>query len=557
MEHIDLHINIFFLISISILGGLFGAKLFKKIKVPQFLGYIIAGILIGKSGFKLINADFIETFKTFNFFALGIIGFLVGGELYFNNLKKYAKQFASILLFEGIMAFLFCGLLTAGVLYYITGEIHLSIAAGMIVGAIASATDPASTMSVIWEYRARGVLTTTISSVIALDDVLAMTLYGISVGIARILVSSESAIFIQILNVFYELGGSVCLGLLMGLFSNYILKMSDSKKNTTSIILGSLILIISIAQMLGFDIILSSLSAGILLINIAPERSKRIFELVRDFAAPIYIIFFVSVGANLELVGMPRWLWLIVVLYVVGRNLGKVLGSYLGATLSRAPKNVRHFTGFGLFAQGGAAIGLAIMAGYHLQNIQVLHTNLGQLVVSCITATTFLIQVIGPIMVKMSVKWADEINRDITEEDIVSKYLCKDMVSKDMIVLKQDDSIDQVFKMISNSNQAIFPVIDKNKKMIGYINLDLIRNLLLERDTWNWILAGDVCMSYRDSVYQDSPLQEAITVLNQKNIEQLIILSDSLEYTPVGIIDKDLMDRKIKFEIIQQRDAKL
>ena len=162
-----------------------GAWFFQKIRIPQVVGYIAFGILIGKSGLNLLHGEDIEQLRSFTWFALGIIGFLVGGELKFETFRQYGKQFIQILLWEGLAAFFIVALLTFGVIYLVTHSFAASLAAGIVFGAIASATDPASTVEVLWEYRARGVLTTTIIAIVALDDALAMTLYGIGTSCAE------------------------------------------------------------------------------------------------------------------------------------------------------------------------------------------------------------------------------------------------------------------------------------------------------------------------------------------------------------------------------------
>ena len=166
----EIHIGILVLLGVGVLGGALGAWFFQRIHVPQVVGYIAFGILVGKSGLKLLDGGDIENLRSFTWFALGIIGFLVGGELQFETFKKYGKQFAQILLWEGLAAFILVGSGTFGVIYWVTGNLHASLAAGIIFGAIASATDPASTVEVLWEYRAKGVLTTTIIAIVALDD---------------------------------------------------------------------------------------------------------------------------------------------------------------------------------------------------------------------------------------------------------------------------------------------------------------------------------------------------------------------------------------------------
>ena len=105
LAFIDINHGILVLMGIGVLGGALGAWFFQKIKIPQVVGYIAFGILIGKSGLKLLQNENIEQLRAFTWFALGIIGFLVGGELKFETFKKYGKQFVQILLWEGLLAF--------------------------------------------------------------------------------------------------------------------------------------------------------------------------------------------------------------------------------------------------------------------------------------------------------------------------------------------------------------------------------------------------------------------------------------------------------------------
>jgi len=97
----------------------------------------------------------------------------------------------------------------------------ISIAAGVVFGAIASATDPASTIDVLWEYRSAGVLTTAIVAIVALDDALAMTLYGLGTSAATILTQSGGdSVGVTLLHTGIELGGAILLGVICGFVLN-------------------------------------------------------------------------------------------------------------------------------------------------------------------------------------------------------------------------------------------------------------------------------------------------------------------------------------------------
>ena len=167
--------GVLLIFGIGVFGGILSAIVVKRLSIPQVLGYILMGILIGISGFKLVKPADIEMLKPFNFFALGVIGFLVGSEINFKTFQKYGRQFLAILMAEGFLAFILVGVCITLVMFTVIHSWTIAVATGIVFGAIASATDPASTINVIWEYRAAGILTTTIIAIVALDDALAMT----------------------------------------------------------------------------------------------------------------------------------------------------------------------------------------------------------------------------------------------------------------------------------------------------------------------------------------------------------------------------------------------
>ncbi|NLW31293.1 MAG: CBS domain-containing protein [Fibrobacter sp.] len=552
----EFHTSIILILGIGILGGTFGAVIFQHLHIPQVIGYIAAGLIIGESGFKIVTQTDIQNLSQFNFFALGIIGFLVGGELNFETLKKYGRQFSAILIGEGITAFLFVSISSAAVIYFVYPVFPVAIAAGIVFGAIASATDPASTMEVLWEYRSRGILTTTIIAIVALDDALAMTLYGLATSIARILTGDSASILQQLFVTFIELFGAVFTGLISGMLLIYVLKRNREKEKTLAFAIGVILLVIGIAIAAQMDVILGAMTLGATIANLAPQRSKELMALVKNSSAPIYVIFFVLVGAQLGLSKMPVWLWLIVVFYVIGRNIGKVLGAYTGAKISKAEPVVQKFTGFGLFPQGGVAVGLSIMAGQHLNEITFAGgISLGEAVIFTVTATTLIVQIIGPPMVKLAVKMAGETGKNITEEDIIVSWTVNNVLSGDLQFIKEGDSVASIFKLFSKRDNLMYPVIDHDGKIAGIITLEALKEVVAQWDTWEWLVAADVMSPMVETIPQSMPLKDAMNTIHLLNVEQIAVVNNEKECKPVGILDIRSIRRQVSEEIIRRQQV--
>ncbi|MFH1504872.1 MAG: cation:proton antiporter, partial [Candidatus Omnitrophota bacterium] len=393
-----LHLNILFLLGLALFGGTVGGRLFQKLRIPQVVGYIAIGIVIGESFLKIIGHDTVIAFQPFNYFALGLIGFMIGGELKKNVLSKYGKQFAGILLFEGISAFFAVTILTSIAGIFLFGDWKLSLALGLLLGAIASATAPAATAEVLREYKTRGPLTRTILGIVALDDALALLLFAIASSIAGSLIGNiQGGVLRRFIHPLYEIGGSIALGALGGVILNKLLKKYAEEERLLAFSIGIVLLICGLALALCIDMILAAMTLGAIVVNFAPRKSKNIFKLLKGFTPPIYVLFFVLVGAKLNLSHMTRPVIILGCVYLAARSIGKGFGANFGARISGAPKSVQKHLPLCLFSQAGVAIGLSILASQYFPG------QIGDSIVIIVTATAFILEIIGPWFVKISV----------------------------------------------------------------------------------------------------------------------------------------------------------
>jgi len=361
-----MHLNILLLLGLALFGGIVGGRIFQKLRIPQVVGYIIVGIVIGYSGVRIFDIKTIEALRPFNYFALGIIGFMVGGELKKEVFAKYGKHFIAILLCEGITPFVLVTIFTgiAGTLMYGPNPFVWGLA--LLLGAISSATDPASTTAVLKEYKTRGPLTTTILGIIALDDGLALLLFSIASSVAWSFVGIKTqSILFSIIQPFYEIGGAIAIGILFGFLLTKMLAKYGEKERILVFSIGTVLLVTGISLACNVSMLLAVMTLGVIVTNFSSQKSKEAFTLVEGFAPPIYIIFFVMVGAKLKFNTMTLSVLLLVFIYLLFGMIGKMLGANIGARLSKAPKTVVKYLPYSLFSQAGVAIGLSILASQY------------------------------------------------------------------------------------------------------------------------------------------------------------------------------------------------
>ncbi|MBD3335596.1 MAG: sodium:proton exchanger, partial [Candidatus Eisenbacteria bacterium] len=357
------HIPMLLIIGFAVFFGSIGGRIFQKLRIPQVVGYITIGLVAGESGLRLISKETVTSLDPFTYFALGIIGFMIGGELHRDVFRKYGRQFFAILLAEGLGAFILVGLLTGGAALAVGVDPVISAALGVMFGAVSTATAPAATVNVLWEYKTRGVLTTSVFAIVALDDALALILYSAGASVAAMLTGDGSQGWgAQFGEAAYELAGGTVLGVAAGFGLNFALRQVRDQEKSLTFIIGAVAAVIGLARLTGVAMILSAMTLGVTVANLAPRHSKRAFETVENFAPPIYVLFFVLVGAHLDVHGMPGWMWALTLPYILGRSAGKILGANIGGRLAGAPRTVSKYLGLCLFSQGGVAVGLAILA---------------------------------------------------------------------------------------------------------------------------------------------------------------------------------------------------
>ncbi len=546
--------GVLFVVGLGVFGGILGAWLFQRLHIPQVVGYIAIGLLIGESGLRIVTLADIEAMRSLSLFALGIIGFLVGGELQAETFRKYGRQFTALFLGEGLTAFVFVGVAVAALVYTVSHNLNASVAAGVVFGAIAAATDPASTMDVLWEYRSRGVLTTSLIAIVALDDALAMTLYGLGTSLAGILTHGGVSLGDAAIEIVVELLGAVAVGFGAGVVLNYILRWSNQRERSLAIAIGVILLVIGFAVAAGMDVILATMALGVTLVNLAPRRSKELLSVVRSFSTPIYVIFFVLVGARLGVAKMPVWLWGLVAVYVVARSAGKIIGTFYGAKLSGAAESVRKYAGLGLFAQGGVAVGLSIMASQHLGNIMITDTMaLGDMVVFGVTATTLIVQIIGPPAVKLSVRLGGEVGRNVTDEDVIASWKVADAMNKALEPIKGIAPLREVFQVFSEHDYLVYPVVGADGRLVGVISLEGLKHALMDQGVWEWVVAHDVMTPADDKVTASMPLKAAMDLMNQLHIEQIPVVDDRGNETPVGLLDTRMVRVLVEEEVIRRQ----
>ncbi len=393
---------IFFFLAVSLLLSILTSRGVSLLKAPLLLGYIITGAIVGiilDLSIPVSNPwQFrVDDYEIINIITLSLIGFGIGTELEYKELKKVGKTVFWITIFEATLTFFVVSLVISFLLHFSMGW-KISIPLGLLFGSFASATAPAGTVDVIKQYRASGNLVTTLYAVLGLDDIFALLIFTITLPIAIMLLgSNELSIGQALIHSFIEVLLSIGIGSAIGYGLAYFGKKVHEKFMLTYLALGSILLMCALAEQLNLSPILINMFAGIIVVNRSKLIARKLNMALTEWSPPIYVWFFVLIGTRLDIMLIQKF-WLLIVVYIVSTMFGKYNGSYLGAVVAKAPPKIRKYLGFTLLSQAGVAIGLSIAASKYLMSAG--YEQEAKLITSVMTITTFLIMLIAPNFVK-------------------------------------------------------------------------------------------------------------------------------------------------------------
>lgn len=377
--------SILIALSIILFSGFLVTRVTKRLHLPNVSGFILAGMLIGPHAVGLVPEALVDKMGFVSDIALAFIAFNVGKFFRKKTLKRTGSAVFLITVLESLLA----GLLVFLTMYFL---FHLSAAFSLLLGAIATATAPASTMMTITQYRAKGPFVDTLLQVVALDDVVCLLAFSVAAAIVNGQEGGFSTADVVLPLVWNVL--AIGLGFLCGFLLSRLLRPATRSQDNRLILAVAMLLGLSgVCALFNISPLLSCMVFGAAYMNLT--RDKALFRQLSGFTPPIMSMFFIISGMNLD-VRLLGTVGLIGVCYFFIRILGKYGGAWLGAKLSHMDSNIRNYLGLALIPQAGVAIGLAFLGD------RMLPPAIGDLLLTIILSSSVLYELIGPACAKLS-----------------------------------------------------------------------------------------------------------------------------------------------------------
>ena len=420
--------------SIALVAGLLMTRVFKKLHLnfPDVTAFLIAGLAIGPYGLGSLHIgglgfsslEAVNELSVISSVALGFIAFAIGNEFRLSQLKETGRQAAVIGVLQALVAMVLVDAALLG-LHLLMPDV-LSAPAAITLGAIATATAPAATLMVVRQYKARGKLTDLLLPIVALDDAVGLVAFAVSFGVATALHSGSVNLLSILVEPLLEIVGSLLLGSLMGLILTLLEKLFFSNSNRLSLTIAFVVMTIALSGMefqlgpvkLGFSNLLVCMMLGTVFCNLCP-RSPDIMERSDRWTVPLYALFFVLSGAELDLSVFSSLAVVgIGVVYILTRSAGKYLGARGSAAMVNCDHSIRKYLGITLLPQAGVALGMSAASIS-------LGAGDGKLIRNIVLFSVLIYELVGPSLTRWALMKSGDIRPVEPEKQTYARFKSK------------------------------------------------------------------------------------------------------------------------------------
>ncbi len=408
-------------IATALIAGLLMSRVVKPLKLPAVTGYLVAGILIGPyclgqlgvDGLGFTSSSAVTALGLISDVALGFIAFSIGNEFRIKELKHIGKQALIIGVSQALVATLFVDI-TLVIMHFFLGD-KLPISTCITLGAIATATAPAATLMVVRQYKAKGKLTDLLLPIVALDDAVGLVVFAVSFGIAKAMHVGSFDIVSILVNPLVEIALSLLLGFVIGILFSWFERFFHSRSKRLSLAVTVVILTVALSKLdfdvgpvhIGFSSLLVCMMVATVFCNVC-DFSEEIMERTDAWTAPLFILFFVLSGAELELnVFTDLAVVGIGAAYIISRSAGKILGAKWSSEIMKCSKPIVDNLGITLLPQAGVALGMSVSVG-------VLGDE-GAIIRNIVLFGVLIYELVGPMLTKMALTRSGDITEGATD----------------------------------------------------------------------------------------------------------------------------------------------
>jgi len=334
---------------IVIVAKLFGI-IARKLRAPQVVGEILAGLLIGPSVLGIVNiSDFLVQMAE-----IGVIllMFSAGLETNLRDLVKTGVK-ATVIACAGVFIPLICGTILYSCFYGWSAIGSADFYTALFIGVILTATSVSITVQALREMgRLKGYIGTTILSAAIIDDVIGIIVLTVVIGLKDASANAGKVILDTVLFFIFAI--------VVGFIIYKIFKLVDGRyPHTRRIPIMGLALCLAMSYVaekyFGIADITGAYVAGIILCNI--RDSEYIAEKMDINSYMLFgPIFFASIGLKTDISAINLSIIVFAIAFVLVGLLSKIIGCGIAARLCKFTWADSLKIGVGMMTRGEVAL---------------------------------------------------------------------------------------------------------------------------------------------------------------------------------------------------------
>lgn len=549
MGGLELHVSstLGLLLASSLVAGLLADFL----HLPKVTAYLLVGLVLGPSFLDIVPKEQAHSFDPMLKLAMALVLFNLGSQFAFSRIRAIARR--ALVLSGGELVFTFC-IVSGGLIAY-----GFPINQSFLLGTLALATAPATTVLVLKEFRSEGPVTDKTSFLVAINNLVCIVAFELV--FLFILLSDEQAETSTI----HQLGllvQSILGSILLGIFSGVLVSVGCgliSSGRWLVMLVAATTLCLGLSETFDVPYMLTFLVMGVTVANTS-EHNRRIVEELDHLTGLLCVLFFVVHGAELDIHAFLAS-GIVGIVYITCRVVGKWSGVYFMARLTRQTEEVRHWLGSCLFAQAGAAIALATIATHR-------DADLGGPIQNIILGTVVFFEIIGPLAIRYSLLQSGEIPlaEAISHTDKTLPGQIRDLIDRLKIGLRtgattappthlkidslvrpvkgipESADLDEVIDYIEHSHDNTYAVINTEGNVAGMISYPQLSNAMFDRSVNQLVRAEDLALPVDLVLYPDDTVAHALECFNNIADDCLPVVEKDSSHQFLGVLRRsDLM----------------
>ncbi len=545
-------------LGILLLASLAGGIVADLVRIPKVTAYLLAGVCVGPSVADWIGAEHMHQLEPLTKLAMALVLLELGCQFPVAHLRPILRRATWLSVGEIATTF---SMVAISIWMFGYG-----LSCAVLLGALALATAPATTVLVLKESNSEGPVTELAGVLVALNNIVAIIAFELLFLVAQ-LISRDSVgdAASQITQLVVDLGGACGLGILGGLILGYGSGLLN-RRRWLVMVLAVAILLLGLCESWHLPYMLTFLVSGVVLVNTTDSSTDLLAE-NEKIAGLLVVVFFAVHGAELQLQAFLT-AGLLGAIYIGARTGGKILGIRWSARVRMEAATVRRYLGTCLLAQAGAAIALAAVAAQRWP-------ELGTQIQNVILGSVVFFEILGPILIRWSVLKAGEVHlaqaishrtetaasqaakmwvrgrealgfRPSAPMDIQSLAV-RDLLRSNVPGLAQTADFDAVIDHIRRSHDNTYVVLNDDQQVVGLVRYALLSDTFFDASIDTLVCAEDLASPLETTLSPQDPLHVAVDAFRATSDDVLPVVEEDSGGRYLGILRRgDLTEIAIR-----------